>query len=90
MVVLSVFVGCADERRSPTTHTLYEAKQIAVLFAQKSGRDLGGYKLSQAYYESRFRDWWIIFQEKPPQHPGGDIIISVDDASGEATLVPSR
>ena len=89
-VTLFIGAGCANERAASTRHTRKEIVQIAIAFAKKSGRDLDGFRAPQVWdYEPRF-GWWVMFREKPPENPGGDMIVSVDDSSGVAQFIPTR
>lgn len=82
-----VLAGCASERVASTQHTRREIVQIAVAVAQKSGCHLDDYKAPRPNYDPRFGDWWVMFPQKPPGFPGGDIIVSVDDSSGVAKFI---
>jgi hypothetical protein len=91
LILLLVLAGCASERLPATRLTRHEVMQIAIAFAQKSGCHLDGYRAPHVWgYNSQLGDWWVTFREKPPEHPDGDIMVSVDDASGVAEFLPSR
>jgi hypothetical protein len=93
LVGMCILSGCASEPAASTGHTQreHEIVQTAIAFAQKSGCHLDDYRAPNLWgYDSRFGDWWVVFREKPPEHPGGDIIVSIDDSSGVPQFIPTR
>ena len=90
IVVSLLLIGCASKHIDSAKLTEKEAIQVAVSFAQKSAHQIDYYRAPRASYSARSKDWWVWFYEKPPGHPGGDMIISVDDLTGAAEFVPTR
>jgi hypothetical protein len=91
LVALFTLAGCASERVASGCHTRHEVIQIAMAFAQRSGFHLDDYGAPRASFVldsgDHSGDWWVVFPEKPPQHPDSDIIVSVDDSSAVARFI---
>jgi len=90
LIALLVMVGCTSERLESKRLTQREVTQIAIAFAQRSGLDLDNHRAPRADFQPALGNWWVMFSEKPPGHPGGDIIVLVNDTNGVAELFPSR
>lgn len=90
LIVPFILAGCVSKNAVSTHHTRQQVIQIASTFVRSSGWNLNVFLTPKAEFDPQRGDWWIKFTEKPPEHAGGDIIVSVDDASGATRFVPRR
>jgi len=84
-----------DIKPEPTRMSQAEVVTVAQQFAGERGFRLSGYQRPRLslYPGDKFQPekvWSLWFWEKPPYHPGGYLLINVDDKTGRAELIPSR
>jgi hypothetical protein len=105
-VVLGGLVGCAtspppqawvsdDIKPGPTRMSQSEVVTAAQQFATERGFRLSHYERPRLslYLGDEFQPgkvWGLWFWENSPYHPGGYLLINVDDKTGRAELMPSR
>jgi hypothetical protein len=88
-LVVLLLAGCASAPTRSARLSKREAVRIATALAVREGAHLEGFKAPRVSYDSEERRWHILFDQKPPAVPGGDIFIEVDDETGVGRLIPT-
>ena len=85
-----LLAGCTSMPTGPAPRlNKVEAVRIATTLAQHEGAELEHFIAPRVHFDSVEHRWYILFDQKPPAVPGGDIFIEVDDETGVGTLIPS-
>jgi hypothetical protein len=102
LVVLMITVGCRHPaNRNPTlsprppnsqaTHlTETEAIAIAERVALRRGVLLADFQRPRVNFDYGKGEWWLWFDRKPPQLPGGYFGVCIEAATKEAWFIPGK
>ena len=67
-----------------------EVVAVAQASAPEHGFSLSDYQPPSVSFNQPERLWNLWFWEKPPGHPGGFLLIEVDDKTGQVEFLPGR
>lgn len=100
LVVAGMSGGCTHPQKqgwlrgniAPGPKRMSEPEVLAVAqhFATEQGFSVNDYERPRLSFSRESESWGLWFWEKPPYHPGGYLLIKVDDRTGRAELHPSR
>ena len=82
----AIALQAAGSARLTESQALHIADECAK--ANKASIDLGNYPDRAPKYSQTARSWSVLYHRVPNRWPGDHFVVTVDDASGQAKLLP--